>query len=226
MRIESFKVNTRPNNRGLRASKWIASLLIRLYAHSLRLYPAAFRADFADEMLDVFAMTLREARGTLAFLTIVWREVAYLPINIICVRQQKSEAPTSSINVWRARHVTRWSSMILSLFILYSLINPFVSPQTFAIDGLRLSLFFVLLFFTSLSMLLAWRWERLGGLLTIGGGITLGAFLIFYIGYFRPAEISLIGLSFIGILWALPFVTFGVMFYLLSQYPVRQLTTL
>jgi hypothetical protein len=60
----------------------------------------------------------------------------------------------------------------------------------------------------------------LGGLLTIGSGIALGSFLIFYIGYFHPVEISLIGLILIGFFWALPFVTFGVLFYQLSQRPV------
>ena len=214
MRIESFKINARSNKQ---SSNWIASLLIRLYAYVLKLYPADFRADFADEMLAVFAMTLREARGTLNFLKIVWREVAYLPMNIIGARQRKFRMPTSDTGVWRTRQVTRWSSLILSLLILHSLINPFVAPQTFAIDRVRLSVFFVLLFLTSVSMLLAWRWERLGGLMTIVCGIALGCFLVFYIAYFRPVEISWFGLTLIGILWSLPFVTFGILFYQLSQ---------
>ncbi len=220
MRIESYKITPLPNNGSLKVSKWISSLLIRLYACALWFYPADFRVKFEGEMLDVFAMTLREARGILNFSTIVWREVASLPINVIQARQRKFRMLTSDRSVWRTRQVTRWSSLILSLLILYSLINPFVAPQTFAMDRVRLSIFFVLLLITALSMLLSWRWERLGGLLTIASGIGLGAFLIFYIGYFRPAEISWIGLILIGILWALPFVTFGVMFYYLSQRPV------
>ncbi len=220
MRIESYKITPLANNRSLKVSKGISSFLIRLYAYALWLYPADFRVKFAEEMLDVFAMTLREARGILNFLTIVWREVAFLPMNVIQARQRKFRMPTSDRSVWRTRQVTRWSSLILSLLILYSLINPFVAPQTFAMDRVRLSIFFVLLLITALSMLLSWRWERLGGLLTIASGIALGAFLIFYIGYFRSAEISWMGLILIGILWALPFVTFGVMFYYLSQRPV------
>lgn len=221
MRIESFKITALPNNHSHRVSKWISSLLIRLYAYALRLYPADFRLEFADEMQDVFAMAMREAKGTLEFLAIIWREVAFLPMNIIDEHRRKFGMPTSERGVWRTRQVTRWSSLILSLLILHSLINPFIAPQTFAMDRLRLSIFFALLFITAVSMILAWRWERLGGLLTMGSGIGLGAFLILYLGYFRPVEISFIGLILIGILWALPFVAFGFMFYQLSHMPTQ-----
>jgi len=221
MRIESFKITPLPNSHLHQVSKWISLLLIRLYAYALRLYPTDFRVEFGDEMLDVFAMAMRETRGILEFLAIVWREVAFLPMNVIDAHQRKFRMPTSERGVWRTRQITRWSSLILSFLILHSLINPFIAPQTFAMDRLRLSIFFALLFITATSMLLAWRWERLGGLLTMGSGIGLGLFLIFYIGYFRPVEISFIGLILIGILWALPFVAFGFMFYQLSHIPNR-----
>lgn len=218
MRIESFKITPQQQASG---NSWMIALLVRLYAFSMRLYPPAFRVDFAGEMLDVFSMTLREAHliSAWAVLVVLWREAVSLPVNIVRVHFQRSQ-PTTPITLWRTRQVIRWSSLTLSLFILRHLIVSLNSPQTLAIDGVRLSMFFVLLFSTSVSMLLAWRWERLGGLLTMVCGTALGAFLTFYIAYFRPAEISLIGLVLIGILWALPFVTFGMMFYHLSQRPV------
>jgi hypothetical protein len=101
------------------------------------------------------------------------------------------------------------------------LFAPLVDQYTFAIDSLRLSVFFVLLFITSVSMLLSWRWERLGGLLTIASGIGVGSFLAFYILYFHPIQISLLGIVLIGIVWSLPFVTFGTLFYQLSFRPAR-----
>ncbi len=225
MRIESFKITPQAANGRPHPSKYIANVLIRLFGWALKLYPSNFQAAFADEMLHVFAMTVRETSSTFALLIIGWREVLDLPINIMRARQKSAPLLTSPIRVWRARQVTRWSSMILSLFMLHNLISTFSNPQALYIDQLGLGLFFTLLLCISVSMLLAWRWEWLGGLLTMGSGIALGFFLIFYIGHFRPVEVSMIGLSLIGILWALPFVTFGAIFYQLSQHAVveRQL---
>jgi hypothetical protein len=220
MRWEIISTQIQEDRGATNQHKWIQALVLRVYAYLLKLYPAAFRAAFVDEMTDVFAMTLREAMGTFGLLMVVWREVRDLPINIIRVRQQ-AVLLTSSKSVWRARQVTRWSSMIVSLVILRSLFSPLVAPETFAADSLRLSVFFVLLFLTSVSMLLAWRWEWLGGLLTIASGIGVGSFLAFYILYFHPIQISLLGIVLIGILWSLPFVTFGILFYQLSHRPAR-----
>ncbi len=220
MRWEIISTKIQGHESANHRRKWIEGLLLRIFAFVLRLYPAGFRLAFADEMTDVFAMTLREAVGTLGFLTVVWREAVELPANIIRVRQQ-SILLTSSISVWRARQVTRFSSMIFSFVILRSLFTPLVDKYTFAADSLRLSMFFVLLFVTAVSMLLSWRWERLGGLLTIASGIGVGSFLAFYILYFHPIQISLLGIALIGILWSLPFVTFGILFYQLSFRPTR-----
>lgn len=221
MRIDSFKITSgKPTSPDI-----LTALLIRLYAFTLRLYPRSFRAAFADEMRDVFAMTVREAvmSNKWSLLVVLWREAISLPVNIVRVRFHQAY-PTTELTLWRARQVTRWSSLTISLFILRHLIVSLSSPYTLALDGVRLSIFFVLLFLAAVSMLLAWRWERLGGLLTIVCGTALGAFLTFYIAYFHPVDISVVGLVLIGVLWSLPFVTFGLMFCHLSQYslvPVR-----
>ena len=194
----------------------IESLLLRVYAFALKLYPSAFRAAFADEMLAVFAMTLRETIGASGLMQVVWRELLDLPRNIISSRHKFPAQPANALTIWRTRQVIRLSSAILSLIMLHSLVQTLTTPQTILADALRLGLFYTLLFCTSVSMLLAWRWERLGGALTAGCGMAIGTFLTFYIGYFHPAEISLIGLILIGLLWMLPFVIIGLLFHQLS----------
>ena len=47
--------------------------MIRLYRLLLHLYPAAFRADYADEMAAIFRARRREASGRLAWLAL-WLE--------------------------------------------------------------------------------------------------------------------------------------------------------
>ena len=220
MRWEIISAKVEEHETPSHRRKWIEALLLRIYAYVLKLYPAAFRTAFADEMLDVFAMTLREAVGTLGLLKVVGHEALDLPANILDARRQFIHL-TSSKRVWQARQVTRLSSMIFSLVILRSLFAPLVDQYTFAADSLRLSVFFMLLFVTSVSMLLSWRWERLGGMLTIASGIGVGSFLAFYILYFHPIQISLLSIALIGILWSLPFVTFGMLFYQLSFRPAR-----
>ena len=217
MRIDSYKITPEQPTAHSRPNRFTA-LLIRLYAFTLRLYPASFRATFAEEMRDVFAMSIREAQfvSVWALLGVLWREVIHLPANILHARFRRLK-PVQGSTIWRARQVTRLSSLIISLLILQHLVISLSSPDTLALDGVRLSMFFVLLFLTAVSMLLAWRWERLGGLMTMVCGTALGAFLTFYLAYFRPVEISVVGLALIGILWSLPFVTFGFMFYHLSQ---------
>ncbi len=223
MRWEVLSTRVQESDGKRNRRKRFEALLIRFYAALLRLYPAAFRTAFADEMLDVFGMTLREATSTFALLTLMWREFAALPADLMCARRRPSTFLTKPKTVWRARQVTRWSSLTLSLFMLYSIIQTLLRPNPFALDAIRLGMFFALLFLTSMSMLLAWRWERKGGLLTMAGGIAVGCFLTFYIGYFHPVEVSLLGLLLIGLLWALPFVTLGMLFCQLSQCPVKQM---
>jgi hypothetical protein len=57
-------------------------LLTRLYALLQRLYPRRFRAEFADEMLAVFAAAVMEAaaHGSAAVALVCWRELRDWPI--------------------------------------------------------------------------------------------------------------------------------------------------
>lgn len=57
-------------------------LVHKIHAALLRLYPASFRATYADEMQAVFAQTAQDAaeRGYLAFSRVLWRELLDAPI--------------------------------------------------------------------------------------------------------------------------------------------------
>jgi hypothetical protein len=57
----------------------------RLFAACLRLYPAGFRAEFAEEMREVFSENVRQAgrQGIPAALAVSLREIADFPVNLI-----------------------------------------------------------------------------------------------------------------------------------------------
>lgn len=62
----------------------VVPLLIRLHRWSLHLYPAAFRAEFGEEMESVFDATLTEAgqKGPQAIATVCLQELADLPFSL------------------------------------------------------------------------------------------------------------------------------------------------
>ncbi len=68
----------------------INSLLIRVYRSLLRLYPAAFRAEFGDEMAAVFATAVREAaaEGPTAVAAVCLKETADFPANLVDAYRQ------------------------------------------------------------------------------------------------------------------------------------------
>ena len=64
--------------------KFIISLLLLLHRWSLHLYPAAFRAEFGEEMESVFDAALTEAsqKGPRAIALLCLQELADLPISL------------------------------------------------------------------------------------------------------------------------------------------------
>jgi hypothetical protein len=85
------------------------SALIGFYHWSLRLYPAAFRAEFGAEMEAVFAMAVREAaeEGPGAVLSVCLKETADFPANLAEAYRQVPFYPEvgvmkreASWNVW------------------------------------------------------------------------------------------------------------------------------
>jgi len=217
MRNERLNAKTQGGKDAKYNSKWIEALILRVYAAALRLYPAAFQADFADEMLSVFAMTVREASDKWKLTNIMWREVCALPLSLITVyRQAHAQLPAAI----RQRQQTRWFVRIigglLSLFLLSTLrviLSPSYNLYAQAVP------FVGMLFTACISLLVALRWGRVGGLLTIASGAALGCCMTLYLYMMALSEIGLIATVIIGLIWALPFLIFGILFYELSKYP-------
>ena len=73
----------------------IISLLLSCFRWSLRLYPAAFRAEFGDEMEAVFAAAVREAaeEGPGAVIFVFLKETAEFPTNLADAYRQAAPYP-------------------------------------------------------------------------------------------------------------------------------------
>jgi hypothetical protein len=56
---------------------------LRLYSEMLRLYPARFQAEYADEMCDVFGQVVDENENILSLLRLLLAEVRDLPISAL-----------------------------------------------------------------------------------------------------------------------------------------------
>jgi len=224
MRVESFKINTQINKGKHQPSKWIASLLMRIYAALLKLYPLSFRAAFAAEMMDVFAMTLRESSSQLGLIFILWRELYGLPASLIEVYHQAfHQLPPAARRVQQIRWFVRIMGGLLSLFLLSTLrvlLSPSYNLYVQAVP------FVAALFVACVSMLVGLHWERVGGLLTIASGAALGCCMTLYLYVMGVAEIGIVATVLIGLVWALPFLIFGLLFYGLSKQPKLQLSAI
>jgi hypothetical protein len=207
-----------------RSQQRSGDVVIHVYVYLLKLYPAAFREAFADEMLDVFALSFGAAlrKGRWAAAWVVGHELLSLPLSLWHVRRDSFQRMSASARrVQQARWFVRIIAFLLGTFLLSTLrviLSPSYNLYTQAIP------FVVMLFLTSVSMLLAIRWERLGGLLTGSGGVALGIFMGVYVSQMAtgPEGWPLV-LVLIGTLWMLPFVIFGALFHQLSQHPLHKL---
>src|SRR4051812_39825053 len=120
-RIQEREVARKPSN-------WIETLILRVYAWALKLYPAAFRAAFADEMLDVFAMTLREANGCFVLLLVLWRELFSFPLSLIVTYWQiYNKLPRGLKRMKNFRCFVRIIGCLL-IFFLLSTLQVILSP--------------------------------------------------------------------------------------------------
>lgn len=209
----------------------IERFTMRAYGHLLKLYPADFQAEFGEEMQMVFALAVAEAarHSNHVLLAVIGREVRDLPLGVMREYQREQarrRATELRVNandkrVWRARLVTRLSSAVLSLLILASLVPSLQFSTSLNWMSTSIGIFFLLLFMTAINLLIAWRWEQAGGLMSIGSGLGMGVFMAAYIHTLASAQISLMGMILIGVLWALPFVIFGVLFYKLGRHKMQ-----
>ncbi|MCA0457773.1 MAG: hypothetical protein LCI00_27660 [Chloroflexi bacterium] len=214
MRIDSFKITPeQPVSRGSHPDR-LTALLVRLHTLALRLYPAAFRTTFADEMTDVFAMTIRHANSLAALCMIVLRELAGLPIAVWQVRRQAfAQLPPT---LQRLRHIqtaVRIVAALLGIFLLSTLqavFSPAYNLYALAVP------FAVALLLATVSLLISVLWGRVGGILTFLSGVAIGCCMTLYIYIMGVEQLGLVMVVFIGLLWALPFLIFGSLFYQLS----------
>ncbi len=109
----------------------IKSPLQKVYHYLLRLYPAAFRAEFGDEMEAVFASALREAaeEGTRAVAVICLQETADFPANLADAYWQKPIYPgvivmkrEASWNVWPLWVVLNLAAIPLAILAAMALV--------------------------------------------------------------------------------------------------------
>jgi hypothetical protein len=144
-----------------------AARLARLYGWLLRLYPRAFRAEFADEMLDVFRQAVQDAAriGAAPAAMVLLRELADFPFNLLLehLRERgKTMRPNrdAARDIYIARWIARASSLALTMtFAVVIAINP--QPILFsATIGVM-----------TIALAVAWRWEKVGGLLTLGAAL-------------------------------------------------------
>lgn len=137
------------------------ALLCRLFRWLICLYPRKFRADFGEELVDVFEQAIHDAarRGTYPALAVGLREIVDLPANVLLehVHQKRKIMKHASQNeIQMARWIARISSLVLTtLFAFVILLTDQPILFTVTIVGM------------SVALMLAWRWERMGGLLTL-----------------------------------------------------------
>ena len=140
-------------------------ILRRVYRGMVRLYPPTFRADYADELLGVFEQAIREAsqQGVWPMLMVALREFADWPINVLVEHAyhkrntmklpRRSDAEEIRLTRWIARTTSVFLTVLYGIIIL-------VSDQP--------ALLTVTILAMTVSLALAWRWEKWGGALTVG----------------------------------------------------------
>jgi len=202
---------------------WISQVIITVYAQILRLYPRPFRTQFGDEMQAVFAQLLNSAahRNLQAFIAVCLREARDLPQQI--VREHLSgetRAMKRLLNYGKGqevrlvRWITRIVSLLASLLFLYTF-AVLAGREALPATAVPLAVLFAL---TSLSLLIAWHWEVLGGRLTMVFALLLGlagGYATYSYGMTIPEidpGMHLFATALAIVEWTIPFLIFGWLF--------------
>jgi hypothetical protein len=110
--------------------------LIRLYMRLLRLYPPHFRAEYADEMVEVFALAVGEAKNGLSVLSILGAELRDLPLSVLRERLPEGYLAEHSIMregsmTWlysaRLRRICTIAILALAGFYIVSVISAYLA---------------------------------------------------------------------------------------------------
>jgi hypothetical protein len=142
-------------------------MISQLYRLLLKLHPVPFRVLFEEEMLEVFQQSLQDAQRQNNVVSFYVKEVAGIFLSLL--RERNSHF--KPMNHHRsARVVLRFSSPFLVLF--YFVMNRvlFEASVSYAVFA-----FFNLL--AMLGIVLAFRWERVGGILTLVSIIPIAIWL-------------------------------------------------
>lgn len=198
-----------------------------LYARLLCLYPDAFRETFAAEMALVFRQTLADARqnGQWAVLVVLYREFRDLPFNLLYQHLKAKERnpmqwikanPTRQLNF--VRWLLRAASLLINAYLLPALFIALQSGNVY--DDAKV--YVMAMIAASLSLLIAWRWERQGGIITIGCGLLVGITALIYVWgrFFQVGDQSVFQLllaTLISGAWMLHYLLMGWMYIRLEK---------
>lgn len=141
----------------------------QVYARVLRLYPAQFVSEFAEEMVEVFVLSVSDAaqRGIVPLMSVIMREVGDLPVNLLLVHifeWRKKKMVVMKYDSEREVAAVRWVARILSLIVALLVISVVIFNEDVRQNPTLPTL---ALGFTTILMLASWRWERIGGMLTM-----------------------------------------------------------
>lgn len=184
-------------------------MITRIYDTLLRLYPRTFRAEFAAEMRETFALILADHPPGKRRLRFCLNEFVGLAIG--CGREHWVAYCSLSMRQ-RQWHQARWilcvANLLLSFFYLFVTID---GSNTLSIRLIQTGLVSTTLFGTIRAF-----WDvRDGGRWLVGGAVVCGVGTGFLFGNINP---FLFGISLLaGALWSLPQILFGIMLISLDR---------
>jgi hypothetical protein len=189
-------------------------MIIAFYAFLLNRYPTPFRELFADEMLDIFTLAYESKRQErpLARMYFILREFTALPLAIGDEHLQELESKdfVMMLATPQFRRIIRSLSLV---YVVLVFLIIFAIPAISG-DGLRLLALTSFQMIMLVSILIAWRWQKMGGIVVLTSAALLG--LIMFLGLATvPGNLS--GALIAAGLWTLPYLAWGILFILSRQ---------
>lgn len=185
-------------------------MIITLYRLFLKLYPADFRADFEDEMVDTFTANLHDRHNIIGIvikelLDGLWQ--AFL-LHVHASKQWYVSLSDERQTIYQARWIIRIGSMLTVLFLVLVTLESYTASQSLE------SLAFLTLFVLQLiCVFFALRWERIGGIIMLTTTLTIAPMIFFSTLYPGYELLSLLG----TVLWASPFGSFAIGYLVLGR---------
>lgn len=179
----------------------------------LKLYPSAFRDEFADEMLNTFVACFDEHQSHWDKLKLISKELldniwtAFL-LHIQSSREWYLSLTSELQTLYQARWIIRIASLLNVLFFIVVTLDPYLaSPKP---ENLLMLVLFLIQF---VCVLFALRWERIGGIIMLTTTFTITPMTFF--GTLLPGfeYLSL----FATLLWGLPFASFAIGYLVIGQ---------